>query len=96
MRKMKGRHWIGTFVFTVGLSALVVVSLMSQAQVPTRWSKGEAERQYDSATIAPADGGAWGEVIQTLEDSGCELHRVRYRGIYYIANTCGGLVIEPN
>jgi len=56
-----------------------------------QWTPDLAEAQYEGAKH-----GRWGERIRSLEGSLCEIHRVRYRGVYYIANTCGGLIIEPN
>ncbi len=55
-----------------------------------QWTPDLAEAQYQGSKY-----GRWGERIISLEGSPCEIHRVRYRYVYYIANTCGGLIIEP-
>ncbi len=74
---------IGALMFALYLIKLKPAELEA-------WSPQLAEKQYAGAKL-----GRWGERIITLEESACELHRVRYRGVYYVANTCGGLVIEP-
>ncbi len=78
-------------VFVVGLSVFVYVNIPHVEPSPLeQWTPDLAEAQYEGAKY-----GRWGERIISLEGSPCEIHRVRYRGVYYVANTCGGLIIEP-
>lgn len=81
---------IFTIMLLIAGLAICVVLHSPKAEDLEAWSPLLAEKQYEGAKH-----GRWGERIITLEESACELHRVRYRDIYYIANTCGGLVIEP-
>jgi hypothetical protein len=84
---------IKDLLIMLGVLAVIIAALYLVKFKPVElelWSPHLAEKQYEGAKE-----GRWGERIISLEESACELHRVRYRGIYYIANTCGGLVIEP-
>ena len=78
-------------IFVIGISVFVYVNLPhAEPQLLEQWTPYLAEKQYEGAKH-----GRWGERIITLEESACELHRVNYRKVYYIVNTCGGLIIEP-
>jgi hypothetical protein len=78
-------------VFVVGIALFLSFHQFHvEPQSLEQWTPTLAEKQYEGAKH-----GRWGERIITLEESACELHRIRYRKVYYIANTCGGLVIEP-
>ena len=98
MSKVKlhwGACWPGYVLCAIGVALLAITLIWDEYRVTTateleQWTPDLAEKQYEGAKH-----GRWGERIISLEGSPCELHRVRYRKIYYIANTCGGLVIEP-
>lgn len=84
----------------VGLSLFLAVTvwgrllftLISEQQTEA-WDRSTA-KLYESTYAEKLSERQYGEIIAHLQGTTCELHRLRYRGIYYIANTCGGLVEE--
>jgi hypothetical protein len=71
----------------------VVAYLEAKNEEARAWMKGEAE-QYKGATE-----GEWGEIVHRYEGKDCEVHRWRYRGVYYLGHVgsqCGGLMEDPS
>ena len=86
---------------TIAVIALVTININQSTRIddleaamagPDSWQVGISQ-MYDST-----DWGAarkhFGEHILTVRDSGCELHRVKWRSVYYMMNTCGGIAPE--
>ena len=71
---------------------------------PTAWEKAPADCLLEGSTAVKEkcseylpkkdESGTYYQRVVVLP-YGCEIYRTRYRGIYYIANTCGGLLVEP-
>lgn len=102
------KDWLQTITL-IGMVIWFVVIQVNQhhddVTLPTHWeiapvgcyveeTTGYKEQCKDFLPQKDDVTGVYRQLISRLGE--CELYRTRYRGFYYIANTCGGLLLEPN
>ena len=85
----------------IGVVALVAINISQQNQIdqlkaamegPGSWQKGISQIYESTEWGSPNKQNV--EHLVSLRANGCELHRINWRGVYYLLNTCGGIAPE--